>query len=73
MDTSNMTDDEAAIKSIEKLQDFFKSIGAPTTLKELDIPRDSTEAMAKKTDVYKTSYSDLKLEDVIKIYEQAYE
>lgn len=73
MDTSNMTDDEAAIKSIEKLQDFFKSIGAPTTLKELDITRDSIEAMAKKTDVYKTSYSDLKLEDIINIYEQAYE
>ena len=68
-----MTDDEAAIKSIERLQEFFKSIGAPTTLKELGVQRDKIEDMAKKTGVYKTSYSDLKLQDVINIYEQAYE
>lgn len=38
----------AALSGIEKLKSFFKSIGLPTSLKELDIPSDRFEEMAEK-------------------------
>jgi len=35
-----------ANEGIEKLENWFSKIGAPVTLKELDIPRDAIEALA---------------------------
>jgi len=46
---TNLSDPEAtALEGIKRLEQFFKSIGLPTTLKELDIPSDRFEEMAQK-------------------------
>ena len=66
------TDEELALESIEALQNFFKEIGAPTTLRELDIPKDKIKEMAENTAAYKTSYSDLSTSDIETIYNNAY-
>ena len=66
------THEELALASIVALQNFFKEIGAPTTLRELDIPKDKIKEMAENTIAYKTSYSDLSTSDIETIYNNAY-
>jgi alcohol dehydrogenase YqhD (iron-dependent ADH family) len=41
--------ERTALEGIRRLQGFFKSIGLPTTLKELGIPGDRLEEMAKRS------------------------
>ncbi len=41
------TDEEKAIEAIEALEDFFKDINAPTTLRELNIKEDDIENLTK--------------------------
>ena len=72
IDPEGKTDEELALESIEALQNFFKEIGAPTTLRELDIPKDKIKEMAENTAAYKTSYSDLSTSDIETIYNNAY-
>ena len=72
IDPEGKTDEELALESIEALQNFFKEIGAPTTLRELDIPKDKIKEMAENTASYKTSYSDLSTSDIETIYNNAY-
>lgn len=40
--------ERTALEGIRRLKDFFKSIGLPTTLRELSIPDDRLEEMASK-------------------------
>lgn len=72
IDPEGKTDEELALESIVALQNFFKEIGAPTTLHELDIPKDKIKEMAENTAAYKTSYSDLSKSDIETIYNNAY-
>ena len=72
IDPEGKTDEELALESIEALQNFFKEIGAPTTLRELDIPKDKIKEMAEHTIAYKTSSSDLSTSDIETIYNNAY-
>ena len=68
------TDDERALTGIGQLQEFFRSLGAPDTLRALDVPREDIPALAD----YVTRKGPIgvlrKLErdDVIAIYEAAY-
>ncbi len=69
------TDEQIALKGIESTKDFFKEIGLPTTLKELDIDDKNLEEMAKKCVGEDSIGNFLKLNknDVLKIYKLALE
>lgn len=64
VDPTGKTEEQTALEGILRTKDYLKSIGAPSTLGELGVPESSIDAIAEKTILYKTSYSDLKAEDV---------
>ena len=69
------TDEQIALKGIESTKNFFKEIGLPTTLKELEIDDKNLEEMAKKCVGGNSIGNFLKLnkDDVLKIYKLALE
>ncbi|RFB15137.1 iron-containing alcohol dehydrogenase [Bacillus sp. HNG] len=52
VDTEGKTDREVALEGIEKLREFWSSIGAPSTLADYGIGEENLELMAEKTVVY---------------------
>lgn len=70
-DTEGMNEEEVAELTIKKIQEFFKELGAPIKLHEIDIDEERLEEMANNTDEFKVDYSDLKHEDILKIYKSA--
>lgn len=72
---SNKDDFEIANEAIDKTQEFFKSLGIPTTLRELGIGEENLEKMAKAVTDYNGgtvgSYKPLTYEDVLQIYKAA--
>ena len=64
---------EIALKGIESLQDFFKSMGLPVTLGDLDIGDEGFEEMAEKTQLFGPigKYMKLDRDDVINVYRLA--
>jgi alcohol dehydrogenase len=65
--------ERTALEGIRRLQGFFKSIGLPTTLKELGASTDRLEEMAKKAVLYGPLGSFVKLDKdaVVAIYKLA--
>lgn len=62
------SEEELALEGILALRNYFKSIGAPITLKEVGIPEEALPAIAEKCSRHKTSYSELSTEDILAIY-----
>jgi len=64
-----------ALEGISRLQQFFKSIGLPTDLKELGVPTDEFEKMANMVTRNDTitvgNFVKMTSKDVVKIYELA--
>ncbi len=52
VDTEGKTDREVALEGIEKLREFWNSIGAPSKLADYGIGEENLERMAEKTVVY---------------------
>ncbi|MEH7237277.1 iron-containing alcohol dehydrogenase [Bacillus sp. JJ1562] len=52
VDTEGKTDREVALEGIEKLREFWNSIGAPSTLADYGIGEENLELMAEKTVVF---------------------
>ncbi|THE10005.1 iron-containing alcohol dehydrogenase [Bacillus timonensis] len=52
VDTEGKTDREVALEGIEKLREFWSSIGAPSKLADYGIGEENLELMAEKTVVY---------------------
>jgi alcohol dehydrogenase YqhD (iron-dependent ADH family) len=48
VDANGKTDDEIALEGIQKLEDFFKSIGAPSRLADYEINEDSIDLLSEK-------------------------
>lgn len=69
VDPIGKTDKETALLGIEKTQEYFKNIGAPVTLTEVGIPPEALDDLVEKTELFKTSYSDLTSEDLKNILE----
>ncbi|MDY6399169.1 MAG: iron-containing alcohol dehydrogenase [Synergistales bacterium] len=68
------TDEEKALDAIDALEDFFKDINAPTTLRELGIKEEDIEKIAANASKGQT-FGVLKAlapEDVLEIYKLAY-
>ena len=68
---------EIAEKAIEKTAEFFKSLGLPSTLKEVGINAEKFEEMAEEavrtSGISTRSYYHLNKEDIVKIYESCAE
>ena len=48
-DVTESDDEKAALSGIEKMAEYFKSIGMPESLREFDIPADCTEKLTELT------------------------
>ena len=68
------TDEEKALETIEALEDFFREINAPTTLRELGIKEEDIERIAENASRGQSFgvLSVLEPEDVLEIYKLAY-
>ncbi len=58
------TEEELALKGLEKTSEYFKSIGAPSTLKDVEIPTDRLDEIIGRIVLYPTTYSNLSKEDL---------
>ena len=72
IEQGTMTDEVYALASIEALETYFKEIGAPSTLEEVGIPKESLREIAESCVRYPTAYSNLSVEDVVAIFESVY-
>ncbi|MBG9586860.1 iron-containing alcohol dehydrogenase [Cytobacillus firmus] len=70
VDTAGKTDEEAALEGIEKLREFWNSIGAPSRLADYDIDDSKIELMADKATVNGEfgNFAKLNHADVASIY-----
>ncbi|SFA96782.1 hypothetical protein SAMN04488072_104212 [Lentibacillus halodurans] len=60
IDTAGKSDYDAALEGIEKLRDFWTSIGAPATLGDYHIDGGTIEEMADKTVIARPEYGNFK-------------
>ena len=67
-------DEDRALEAIESLEDFFKEINAPTTLRELGLKEDDIQKLADNASKLLPygSLKELNAEDVLEIYKLAY-
>lgn len=66
-----MTKEEAALKGIEKLADFIKEMGLPTTLKEIGTTEDMLPKIANFA-IPGGGYKKLDASEILEILKQAY-
>lgn len=71
VDCTGKTDDEIALAGIQAVQDYFKKIGAPTTLTEVGIPAERIPEIAAKVELTPGGYAPLTHEDVVEILKMA--
>ena len=62
-----MTENELALAGIDALQSWLKKIGAPTTLKEVDIPAEMADRIAPTVNLLGIGYGKVSTEDIRKI------
>lgn len=71
--TDNKTDKEIALEGINKLEKFFKNIGATTTLRELGITnKEELNEIAKTCFVSKSAYKVMSIDDIKTILQNAF-
>ncbi|MDM5228694.1 iron-containing alcohol dehydrogenase [Cytobacillus sp. NJ13] len=70
VDPEGKTDEETALEGIERLREFWNSIGAPTRLADYDIDDSKIELMADKATVNGEfgNFAKLNHDDVVSIY-----
>ncbi|SER36648.1 hypothetical protein SAMN04487944_103200 [Gracilibacillus ureilyticus] len=74
VDAEGKSDKEIGLEGIEKLRDFWNSIGAPSTLSDYNITEDSIEEMADKTVIARPEFGNFKKlnrQDAVSIYKQS--
>lgn len=73
-DVFDGTDEERALETIEALEDFYKDINAPTTLRELDVKESDLERLAENAEKNLPfgSLKELDATDILEIYKLAY-
>ncbi|MGA9227405.1 MAG: iron-containing alcohol dehydrogenase [Mesobacillus sp.] len=73
VDPEGKTDEEAGLEGIEKLREFWSSIGAPSRLADYDIDDSKIELMADKAMVNGEfgNFAKLTHEDVVEIYRKS--
>lgn len=68
----NMSKEEIALAGIEKLSDFIKEFGIPTTLREIGTTEDMLPKIANSCVILDSGYKKLSPEDILKILKLAY-
>lgn len=75
-DVSETDDEKAALLGIEKMSEYFKSIGMPTSLREFNIERESIDRLSELCTYGKTrtvkSYVPLGYDEIKEIFELSY-
>ena len=71
VDTDSMTKEEAALAGIEKLADFIKEMGIPTTLREIGATEDMLPLIAEST-IPGGGYKQLDSAEILEILKQCY-
>lgn len=64
IDKGSKTDEEYALSCIEKISDYFISLGAPAKLRDVGINEKDIESIVNNTYLMKRSYSDLTKDNV---------
>lgn len=74
-DIKEGTPEEKGAKAIEMLKDFYRSLGAPVTLKEMGISKEDIPKLADNAAMLAPlgTLKKLEREDILKIFEIAYE
>ena len=71
-DVEENDDLKASLMGIEKMEEFFRFIGMPLTLSELDVPKESLERLADLCTFGRTrtikSYTELDYDKILKIF-----
>ena len=67
-------EEDMAIEGIERLESFFRSVGAPTTLRELGVKEEDIERLAENASQFAPFgvLKSLEAEDIKEIYKLAY-
>ncbi|GHV38690.1 NADH-dependent alcohol dehydrogenase [Synergistales bacterium] len=67
-------EEDRAAAGIDELESFFRSLGAPTTLRELNIPESDIDRLAKNASAFAPfgALQSLTSEDILEIYKLAY-
>lgn len=68
----NMSKEEIALAGIDKLSDFIKELGIPTTLREIGTTEDMLPKIANSCVILDSGYKKLSPEDILKILKLAY-
>ena len=71
IDVSGMEKEQAAIMGIEKLSDFIKEMGIPTTLREIGVKEEMLPQIANST-VPGGGYKELNNEEILQILKEAF-
>ena len=71
IDTTGMTDEQAAAAGLEALKNWMLEIGLPLTISELGATADMIPGITKGTIVYPAGYMDLKPEDITQILNES--
>lgn len=72
VDDKNLTKDEIAVAGIEKLADFIKELGIPTTLREIGTTEDMLPKIANSTIILDGGYKKLTSNEILNILKEAY-
>ena len=71
VDTTGMSKEQAAMAGIDKLADFIRELGLPTTLRELGATEEMLPDIAGST-IPGGGYKSLQAQDILTILKQAY-
>lgn len=71
VDTDSMTKEEAALAGIEKLSDFIKEMGIPTTLREIGATEEMLPLIANSA-VLGGGYKQLDADEILEILKECY-
>ena len=68
----DMSKDEIALAGIEKLSDFIKELGIPTTLREIGATEEMLPLIANSTEIMDSGYKKLTADKILEILKKAY-
>ena len=72
VESKNLTKDEIALAGIEKLSEFIKELGIPTTLREVGTTEDMLPKIANSSVILDGGYKKLTPDEILTILKEAY-
>ena len=72
VDGKDMTKEEIALAGIEKLSDFIKEMGIPTTLREIGATEEMLPLIANSTVIMEGGYKKLTADEILEILKESF-